>query len=67
MVNFIRTVDKDGFTTESRRRSRLAEHVPISIRGVEENSKIRSDSRLNQGKSIKVERKVIGGSMGKKG
>ncbi|MCL7028893.1 hypothetical protein MKW94_013887, partial [Papaver nudicaule] len=54
MVNIIKSVDEEGFTTRSRRRSR-----PI-----EEKS---SDAKLGDRNNIKVERKVIGASMGKKG
>ncbi|MCL7041236.1 hypothetical protein MKW94_029217, partial [Papaver nudicaule] len=57
MVTMKRSVDADGFMTQSRRRSR-----PI-----EENSKMSSDEKLRDRNNIKVERKIIGASMGKKG
>ncbi|KAI3910898.1 hypothetical protein MKW98_022585 [Papaver atlanticum] len=67
MVNYNKTMDKEGFTTTIRRRSRFVERVPKTIRGYEDKDRIQSDLPSRQGKSIKVERKIIGGSMGKKG
>ncbi|KAI3864151.1 hypothetical protein MKW98_031743, partial [Papaver atlanticum] len=65
MVNISRTVDKDGFVTQSRRRSRPSECNPSnSFVG---NGSTRSDVKVRDWKNIKVERKIIGASMGKKG
>ncbi|KAI3888757.1 hypothetical protein MKX03_013925, partial [Papaver bracteatum] len=67
MVNYNRTVDKEGFTTATRKRSRMFEHAPCLIRGYDDKVRVRSYFLSRQGKSIKVERKIIGGSVGRKG
>ncbi|KAI3837243.1 hypothetical protein MKX03_004128 [Papaver bracteatum] len=65
MVNINRTTDKDGFVSQTRRRSRSSECK--SLRTYQENGRLRPDVTVRNGKNIKVERKVIGASMGRKG
>ncbi|KAI3942443.1 hypothetical protein MKW98_013095, partial [Papaver atlanticum] len=65
MVNFNRSVDQDGFMTQSRRRT--GQRECNSVKTFEENGRMRSDMKVKDRKNIKVERKIIGASMGKKG
>ncbi|KAI3882877.1 hypothetical protein MKX03_001761 [Papaver bracteatum] len=65
MVNYNRHVDQDGFITQSRRR--IGQRECNSVKTYEDNGRMRSDVKVNDRKNIKVERKIIGASMGKKG
>ncbi|KAI3895565.1 hypothetical protein MKX03_011774 [Papaver bracteatum] len=67
MVNYSRAVDREGFITATRRRTRIPENVSHSTGGYKDFGSGRSKMQSREGKSIKVERKIIGGSMGKKG
>ncbi|KAI3877997.1 hypothetical protein MKW98_008274, partial [Papaver atlanticum] len=67
MVNLRRTVDEEGFTSVRRRRSRSVTRVCEDRRGYEVGMGRKTDLKSRKGESVKIERKVIGGSMGKKG
>ncbi|KAI3839011.1 hypothetical protein MKX03_030415 [Papaver bracteatum] len=67
MVNPERTVDEDGFITVARIRSSKFDNESQIAKDGEVSGGRRSEMILGKGKSIRVERKVIGGSMGKGG
>ncbi|KAI3917667.1 hypothetical protein MKW98_021429, partial [Papaver atlanticum] len=66
MVNLRRTVDEEGFTSVRRRRSRSLTRVCEDRRGYEVSMGRKTDLKSRKRESVKIERKVIGGSVGKK-
>ncbi|KAI3917636.1 hypothetical protein MKW98_021398 [Papaver atlanticum] len=61
MVTLNRAVDKEGFITATRRRTRSSEYVSHPTRGSKDLGGGGAKVQSREGKSIKAERKIIGG------